>query len=85
MYQPQYTITHQLLKYIGLIEACREVIINAPLVPAWERRFQEDALVRQVHHGTHLEGNALNISEAAQVVAGQSVVGRQREIQQDIN
>lgn len=85
MYAPQYTITHPILKYIGIIEACREVIINAPLVPSWERKFQEDALVRQVHHGTHLEGNALNISEAAQVVAGQSVVGRPRDIQEVIN
>ncbi|HLB60148.1 MAG TPA: Fic family protein [Patescibacteria group bacterium] len=85
MYQPQYVISNQILKYIGGIEACREVIASAPLVPAWEKKFQEDALVRQVHHGTHLEGNALNISEAAQVVAGQSVIGRPRDIQEVIN
>lgn len=85
MYQPQYTINNQILKNIGIIEACREVITNAPMVPAWERKFQEEALVRQIHHGTHLEGNALNISEAAQVVAGQQVVGRPRDIQEVIN
>src|SRR3989338_10073699 len=85
MYQTQYVISNQILKYIGGIEACREVIASAPLVPAWEKKFQEDAIVRQVHHGTHLEGNALNISEAAQVVAGQEVVGRPRDIQEVIN
>ncbi|MCR4263874.1 MAG: Fic family protein [Candidatus Roizmanbacteria bacterium] len=85
MYQPIFSISNNILKYIGIIEGAREVISNAPLVPAWERKFQEDAIVRQVHHGTHLEGNALNYSEAAQVVAGNDVIGRPRDIQEVIN
>lgn len=85
MYQPKFSISNNILKYIGIIEGAREVIQNAPLVPAWERKFQEDAMVRQVHHGTHLEGNALNFTEAAQVVAGNNVVGRPRDIQEVIN
>ena len=85
MYSPKFQISQNILKYIGIIEGAREVIANAPLVPAWEKKFQEDALVRQVHHGTHLEGNALNISEAAQVVAGNEVIGRPRDIQEVIN
>ena len=85
MYEPVYRITNHILKHIGIIDACREIILHAPLVPAWERKFQEDAIVRQAHHGTHLEGNELNLSEAAQVVAGQTVVGRPRDIQEVIN
>lgn len=85
MYQPQFQISNRILKNISLIEACREVIKNAPLVPAWERRFQEEAVVRQVHHGTHLEGNPLNYEEAAQVVAGREVVSRPRDVQEIIN
>ncbi|MBI4136761.1 Fic family protein [Candidatus Roizmanbacteria bacterium] len=85
MYQPKFSISNNILKYIGIIEGAREVIQNAPLVPAWERKFQEDAIVRQVHHGTHLEGNELNYSEAAQVVAGNDVIGRPRDIQEVIN
>lgn len=85
MYSPQYTINNTILKYIGVIEGCREVISNAPLLPVWERKFKEDAIVRQVHHGTHLEGNALNISEAAQAISGADVIGRSRDIQEVIN
>src|SRR3989344_8804505 len=85
MYSPKFQISQNILKYIGIIEGAREVIANAPLVPSWEKKFQEDAIVRQVHHGTHLEGNALNISEAAQVVAGNEVIGRPRDIQEVIN
>ncbi len=74
-----------MLRYIGIIEAAKEVIENAPLVPAWEAKFREDALVRSVHHGTHLEGNELNLAEADKVLAGAPVVARERDIQEVLN
>jgi len=85
MFSPKYTITNKILKNIGLIEGAREVIINAPLVPGYEKKFQEDALIRTIHHGTHIEGNELNISEAAKVLSGQDVPARSRDIQEVIN
>lgn len=68
MYTPTFVISNNLLKYIGRIEACREVITNAPLVPAWEARFREDAMVRSVHHGTHLEGNEITKEQTERIV-----------------
>lgn len=85
MYTPKFTITNTILRNIGIFEAAREVIINAPLVPAWEAKFREEAVIRTVHHGTHIEGNALNLDEAAKLVAGQEVVGRDRDIQEILN
>lgn len=85
MYQPTFTITNKLLKLIGTIEAAREVIENSPLVPAWEAKFREEAIVRTVHHGTHIEGNELNKTEAEQVLAGGKIVGRDRDIQEVLN
>ncbi|MBI3980861.1 Fic family protein [Candidatus Microgenomates bacterium] len=85
MYSPKYTITNKILSQIGIIEAAKEIITNAPLVPAWEARFREEALVRSVHYGTHLEGNSLNLSQAAQVLSGQEVVARERDIQEVLN
>lgn len=85
MYSPNFTINNQILKNIGIIEAAREIIINAPLVPAWEKKFQDEAIIRTIHYGTHLEGNELNISEAAQVLEGKEIVGRERDIQEVIN
>ena len=82
MYAPKFSITNQILKNIGIIEAAKEVIENAPLVPAWESKFREEAMIRTVHHGTHIEGNDLNYSEAGQVLAGGEVVGRERDIQE---
>lgn len=93
MYKPIFTITSQLLRDVGRIDASREVITSAPLVPAWERRFQSDARARIIHHGTHLEGNALNLEEVEKVIdakttdtpAGVNVTGRDRDIQEVIN
>jgi len=85
MYQPQFAITNRVLKTIGIIEAAKEVIENSPLVPAWEAKFREDALVRTVHHGTHIEGNDLTKNEAEKVLAGHKIVGRERDIQEILN
>lgn len=74
MFQPNFTITNNLLKYIGRIEACKEVIANSPLVPAWEAKFQREAQVRSLHHGTHLEGNDLT-KEQVSLLAGAAGTG----------
>lgn len=85
MFQPKYRITNKILKDIGVIEASREVINNSPLVPAWEAKFKEDALTRTVYHGTHVEGNELNFTEAEKVLEGKEIVGRRRDVQEIIN
>src|SRR3990167_10965385 len=85
MYQPKFTITNKILKNIGIIEACREVIDNAPLLPYYEKKFRDEALTRSVHHGTHIEGNELNLSQAERVLQGGEVVGRDRDIQEVMN
>jgi Fic family protein len=85
MYSPKFTITNKILKNIGVIEASREVIDHAPLLPYYEKQFKKDALVRTVHYGTHIEGNELNLDQAEKVLSGQDVIARERDIQEIIN
>lgn len=85
MFVPRFLITNKILKNIGEIEASREVIAQAPLLPLWEKEFRQDAVVRTAHHGTHIEGNKLDISEARDVLLGKDVIGRPRDIQEVIN
>jgi len=70
---------------LGRFEAAKEVIENAPLVPAWEAKFRSDAIVRSAYHGTHLEGNGLNFSEADRCWPGGKIIGRERDIQEVLN
>lgn len=95
MYVPKYRITTSILKNIGLVEAAKEVIENAPIVPAWEAKFQSEARLRAAHYGTALEGNDLTLSEAKIIVDGEArtpaeaeaagVVARERDVQEVIN
>jgi Fic family protein len=85
MYTPKYSITNKILKHVGVIEACREVVDHAPLLPYYEKEFRKDALVRTVHHGTHIEGNELNLTQAEQAMFGHEVMARERDIQEVIN
>lgn len=85
MYTPKFSITNKILKNIGIIEASKEVIDHAPLLPYYEKQFRDDALARAVHHGTHIEGNELNLTQAEKIMMGQEVVARERDIQEVIN
>jgi Fic family protein len=85
MYTPKYSISNSVLKNIGHIEASKEVIENAPLVPSFEKQFQSDAIVRTVYHGTHIEGNDLTMIQTKKILEGQEVYGRPRDIQEVIN
>lgn len=85
MYQPKYQITNKMLRSIGLIEAAKQYIDHAPLLPYYEKKFRDDALLRAAHHGTHLEGNELNLSQAERVLQGEDVAARQRDVQEVIN
>lgn len=85
MYSPKFTITNRILKNIGIIEAAKEVIDHAPLLPHYEKKFQNEAIVRAVHFGTHIEGNELDFDQAEKVLEGKDVVARDRDIQEVIN
>lgn len=100
LFQPQFTISHRLLTNISHIESAKAIIDTAPLIPAWEKTFQQDATIRTVHYGTHLEGNDLSMGQAklifekaeinnqnsARKIASQAgVIARERDIQEILN
>lgn len=97
MYQPKFQITNNLLTYISRIESAKALIDNAPLVPAWEAKFRDDAFNRTVHYGTKIEGNDLTENQAAAIVRLHAVAdpheisrrtgitARDRDIQEVIN
>jgi len=85
MYSPKYLISNKILKNIGAIEASKEIIESAPLVPTFQKQFQTDAVIKTIHHGTHIEGNDLTYLQTKKILEGQEVYGRPRDIQEVIN
>lgn len=61
------------------------MIESAPLVPTFQKQFQTDAVIKTVHHGTHIEGNDLTYLQTKKVLEGGEVYGRPRDIQEVIN
>jgi Fic family protein len=85
MFSPVFTINNKILKQIGIVEAAKAIIDEAPLIPAYERQFQQEAIVRTVHFGTRIEGNDLTYQEVAKLVEGREVNATERDIQEVIN
>ena len=85
MFSPIFTINNQILKNIATIEAAKAIIDEAPLIPAYEKQFQQEAIVRTVHYGTRIEGNDLTYQEVAKLVEGRQVTATERDIQEVIN
>ena len=54
-------------------------------MPAYEAKFRQEAIVRTVHHGTHIEGNGLDTGEVAAVLEGTEITARDRDIQEVLN
>src|SRR5574343_1242268 len=85
MFSPVFSINNRILKNIGIIEGAKAIIDEAPLIPAYEKQFQQEAVVRTVHYGTRIEGNDLTYQEVAKLVEGQKITGGERDIQEVIN
>ena len=85
MFSPIFSINNQILKNIGRTEAAKAIIDEAPLIPAYEKQFQQEAVIRTVHYGTRIEGNDLTFQEVAKLVEGKDITATNRDIQEVIN
>ena len=85
MFSPVFTINNRIIKNIASIEGAKAIIDEAPLIPAYEKQFQQEAIVRTVHYGTRIEGNDLTYQEVAKLVEGRQITATERDIQEVIN
>jgi len=85
MLKPKFQINNTILAHIAKIEGARAIIDAAPLVPAYEKQFRNEAIVKTVHYATKLEGNDLSFEQVARVIEGESFAGFERDVQEVIN
>jgi Fic family protein len=69
-YQPYFLVTPALLTRVETISALRERILEATVQVAWIPRLQSDALVRNAHSSTAIEGNPLTLEDVRAVEKG---------------
>lgn len=77
---PKYTITNSILKNIGIIEAAKEVILSAPLIPAWEGKLRRQALERTIYFSVRMEGSKIMDDQIADILDGKEVEASEVDI-----
>ncbi len=87
MFEPKFTVTPKIIQSLSQIEGAKALIENSPLIPVYERQFKNDAIVRTVHHSTHIEGNPLPFNQVKRVLDGreEEVVAKPRDVQEVLN
>ena len=79
MYLPNFKITSKILNNIAAISACREVILNSPILPKWEIKLRKEAILKMTHHSTSIEGNRLTMEEVGRLIRGKDVPAWERD------
>ncbi|MBI3616128.1 MAG: Fic family protein [Candidatus Omnitrophica bacterium] len=85
MFKPRYTITHATLNRLTQIARAQEVIQHAHLVPKWEISLRREAIIRQAHASTSIEGNPLSLEQVSDLAHGRTVMAARRAKQEVIN
>ena len=68
MFEPKFTYTDKIVNYIAEIASAKEVIRNAKIIPLYDTKLKQDALIRSSHYSTSIEGNPLNLDEVKTLI-----------------
>jgi Fic family protein len=74
MFKPVYTITETILRNLTTIASSVVTVENAPLIPKWEVSIRREALLRNAHASTAIEGNPLTFDQVSQLAAGRNIM-----------
>lgn len=85
MFTPKYHISHSTLKNIGIIDAAREIVAHAELIPAWENKYRKEALENIIFSSVSLEGNQLTFDQIQEVLNEQELPGSDKDRQEVLN
>lgn len=72
-YEPNFSVSHNLINRIEKIAALRERILNATIDVAWIPALQQDSKARNAHCSTAIEGNPLTLEQVRAVEEGRDV------------
>ncbi len=84
-FNPKYIITEKILNNLTAITAAREIIEQAHLVPKWEAKLRRQALLRNAHSSTAIEGNKLTLEQVEALAEGKDVVATSKDKKEALN
>ncbi len=69
MFEPKFTYTNKIVNYIAKIASAIEIINNAKIIPLYDTKLKQDALIKSTHYSTSIEGNPLNLDEVKTLIS----------------
>ncbi len=72
-FSPKFTITNRMTAAITQIERARGFLEAARLSDDWVRDMGAEALIKEAHHTTHIEGTQLTLDQAERLWRGEAV------------
>jgi Fic family protein len=72
-FNPKFTITNRMTAAITQIERARGFLEAARLSDDWVRDMGAEALIKEAHHTTHIEGTRLTLDQAERLWNGEVV------------
>ncbi|MCF8130714.1 MAG: Fic family protein [Deltaproteobacteria bacterium] len=72
-FNPKFTITNRMTSAITQIERARGFLEAARLSDDWVREMGNQALIKEAHHTTHIEGTRLTLDQAERLWKGETV------------
>jgi len=83
-FEPKFTITARINKALVEIERVRGFLDAVKLKDDWIADMQHKALILESHHSTHIEGTALNLEQAKDILEGKKVRGVSRDDEKEL-
>lgn len=83
-FNPKFTITPKINKALVEIERVRGFLDAVRLKEEWFADMQKNALILESHHSTHIEGTALSLEQAINILEGEKVKGVSRDDEKEI-
>ena len=83
-FNPKYTITPKVNKALVEIERVRGFLDAMTLKDDWVSDMQKKALILESHHSTHIEGTAINLEQAQDILSGKKVSGVSRDDEKEL-
>ena len=83
-FQPKFNITPKINKALVEIERVRGFLDAIKLKDDWVADMQQKALILESHHSTHIEGTALSLDQARDILDGKKVPGVDRDDEKEL-
>lgn len=85
MFKPNFKYTNKIVSGLVKLSIAREVVLNSPFIPKWEIAFRREAIIRNTHSSTAIEGNRLSLEQVSDLAHGREVMVSRKDKQEVLN